>query len=268
MIMAETILIEDIKDPRIAVYASLTERQLLNRKNPDEGLFIAESPKVIAVALKAGYKPVSFLCEQKHITGDAQPLLASCPQVPVFSGTADTLEKLTGYRMSRGVLCAMERPELPSLQSVCDGASRIVIIDSVVDNTNIGVIFRSAAALGIDAVVLTRTSCDPLNRRSVRVSMGSVFLLPWTWVDNASEVRKYGFKTMAMALTDKSIPLDSPQLKAEPRLGIIMGNEGDGLALETISSADYTVRIPMHHTVDSLNVGAAAAIAFWELRRR
>lgn len=264
--MTEIIHIEDIKDARISVYASLTERQLLNRKNPEQGLFIAESPKVIAVALKAGYKPVSFLCEQKHIAGDAAQLIEHADGTPVFTGTAETLEQLTGYKMSRGVLCAMKRPDLPSLEHVCEGARRIVIIDSVVDNTNIGVIFRSAAALGIDAVVLTRTSCDPLNRRSVRVSMGSVFLVPWTWAESAQDVKQFGFKTMAMALTDKSIPLDDEQLKKEPKLAIIMGNEGDGLDGATITSADYTVRIPMHHTVDSLNVGAAAAIAFWELR--
>lgn len=258
--------VETLDHPGLAPYARLTEAQLRNRLNPESGLFIAESPKVIDVALRAGYEPVSLLCEQKHIEGDAAPILAQCPaDMPVFTGRRELLESLTGYKLTRGVLCAMRRRELPSVSGICRGAHRIALIDSVTDTTNIGAIFRSAAALGIDGVVLTPTTCDPLNRRSVRVSMGSVFLVPWTW-GTAAELRQAGFKTAAMALTDDSIAIDSPLLAAEPRLAIILGTEGDGLAPQVISESDFTVKIPMAHGVDSLNVAAASAVAFWQLK--
>lgn len=251
----------------VHVYASLTESQLRNRLNPDNALFIAESPKVIKVALQAGYDPVSILCERKHIEGDAAEVIAMAGDIDVFTGSRELLQSLTGYRLTRGVLCAMRRPALPSVDAVAANASRIVVIDGVTDTTNIGAIFRSAAALGIDAVLLTPTSCDPLNRRAVRVSMGSVFLVPWTFIyDPISSLKRLGFVTAAMALNDDSVSLDETALKKEPRLAIIMGTEGDGLSDKVISDADYTVRIPMAHGVDSLNVAAAAAVAFWELR--
>lgn len=260
--------ISDIKDPALAVYAELTDRQLRNIKNPQEALFIAESPKVIAVALDCGLKPESILCEHRHINGDAAPILSRCPDVPVFTAERETLSRLTGYTLTRGVLAAFRRPAMPDAEEICKNARRVVVIDSVVDSTNIGAIFRSAAALGIDAVLLTPTSCDPLNRRAVRVSMGSVFLVPWTWIDSPDSLKASGFKTVAMALTDRSVSIDNPELCAEPRLAIIMGTEGDGLSNNVIANADYTVRIPMHHNVDSLNVAAAAAVAFWQLRTR
>lgn len=251
------------------VFSTLTEAQLRNRLEPGKGIFIAESPKVINVALNAGYEPVSLLCERRHITGDAAEIISRCGDIPVYTGDRELLASLTGYTLTRGVLCAMRRPVSRSVEEVCRGARRIAIIDSVVDTTNIGAIFRSAAALGIDAVLLTRSSCDPLNRRAVRVSMGSVFLVPWTWLDGSvASVRDYGFRTAAMALTDNSVSIDDPVLVNEPRLAIVLGTEGDGLAHETIAEADYVVRIPMSHNVDSLNVAAASAVAFWQLRRR
>ena len=243
----------------------MTEAQLRNALDPEKGIFIAESPKVIRVALDAGYEPLSLLCERKHIAGDAADIIERCGNIPVYTGQRELLAQLTGYTLTRGVLCAMRRPSALSVGEVCATARRVVVIDGVVDTTNIGAIFRSAAALGIDAVLLTRQSCDPLNRRAVRVSMGSVFLVPWMWLDNYSQLKDLGFKTVAMALTDKSITLDDPVFKQEPRLAIVMGTEGDGLPKETIASADYVVRIPMAHGVDSLNVAAAAAVAFWEL---
>ncbi|WP_294744698.1 RNA methyltransferase [uncultured Prevotella sp.] len=258
--------ITSLCDPGVEVFGQLTEAQLRNTLAPEKGLFIAESPKVIRVALDAGYEPVSLLCERRHITGDAADIIDRYPDIPVYTGDRDLLAQLTGYTLTRGVLCAMRRPKERPLAYVLEGARRVVVIDGVVDTTNIGAIFRSAAALGIDAVLLTRQSCDPLNRRAVRVSMGSVFLVPWTWLDSYSSLSDLGFKTVAMALTDKSIPLDDPILTTEPRLAIIMGTEGDGLPTSTIASADYVVRIPMAHGVDSLNVAAAAAVAFWQLR--
>lgn len=259
--------VKSIDHEGLAPYARLTEAQLRCRLDPERGLFIAESPKVIAVALGAGYEPVSLLCEPRHITGDAAPILERCPEdMPVYTGSRELLGALTGYALTRGVLCAMRRKPLPAVEEVARGASRLCVIDAVTDTTNIGAIFRSAAALGIDGIVLTPTSCDPLNRRSVRVSMGSVFLVPWTW-GTAAQLRDLGFRTAAMALTDESIPVDSPLLEAEPRLAIILGTEGDGLAPEAIAEADYTVRIPMSHGVDSLNVAAASAVAFWQLRK-
>lgn len=261
--------IASLGDPRVEMFGALTEAQLRNRLEPEKGIFIAESPKVINVALNAGYEPLAMLCEKRHIAGDAAQLIARCGDIPVYTGERELLSRLTGYVLTRGVLCAMRRPQAPRIEDVCRDGRRIVVIDGVVDTTNIGAIFRSAAALGIDAVLLTRNSCDPFNRRAVRVSMGSVFLVPWTWMDDDLEsLHQYGFKTAAMALSDDSIPLDSPSLAAEERLAIVMGTEGDGLPHETIARADYVVRIPMSHDVDSLNVAAAAAVAFWELRRR
>lgn len=251
----------------VEVFSTLTEAQLRNRLEPDKGIFIAESPKVIKVALDAGYEPLALLCERKHIEGDAAGIIARCGDIPVYTSSRELLAELTGYVLTRGVLCAMRRPMPRSLEEVCRGARRIVVIDGVVDTTNIGAIFRSAAALGIDAVLLTRNSCDPLNRRAVRVSMGSVFLVPWTWLDGSiRSLGALGFRTAAMALTDNSVSIDDPVLAAEPRLAIVMGTEGDGLPHETIAEADYVVRIPMSHDVDSLNVAAAAAVAFWQLR--
>lgn len=259
--------ITSIDDERVAVFTSLTEHQLRNKKNIEQGIFIAESPKVINIALSAGYQPVSLLCERKHIVGDAAQIIERCGDIPIFTGNRDILKGITGYTLTRGVLCAMKRRRLPSVEEICHNAKRIVVIDGVVDTTNIGAIFRSAAALGIDGVLLSRTSCDPLNRRAIRVSMGTVFLMPWTWVDDEiNAMKEMNFKTVAMALTENSVSLDYPPLTAEPRLAIIMGNEGDGLPSETIANADYTVRIPMARGVDSLNVAAASAVAFWELR--
>ena len=257
--------ISSIQDPRVAAFATMTETQLRNRRNAEQGLFIAESPKVIRVALQAGYEPMALLCEQRHIEGDAADIIKAHPEMPVYTGSRDLLSQLTGYTLTRGVLCAMRRKPEPRLEDILKDARRVCIIDSVCDTTNIGAIFRSAAALGIDAVLLTRSSCDPLNRRSIRVSMGTVFLVPWTWLNNYQQLHDLGFKTAAMALTDKSISLSDPILKQQHRLAIIMGTEGEGLPLKTIEDADFTVRIPMYHQVDSLNVAAAAAVAFWEL---
>lgn len=261
--------IESLDHPGVAVYSTLTEAQLRNRLEPGQGIFIAESPKVIRVALQSGYEPLSLLCEEKHLQGDAADIIARCPELPVYTGPRELLARLTGYTLTRGVLCAMRRPQPRSVAEVCRDARRVVVIDGVVDTTNIGAIFRSAAALGIGGVLLTPTSCDPLTRRAVRVSMGTVFRIPWTWLDTPiGQLRDLGFRTVAMTLTDRSVPLDHPALAAEPRLAIIMGTEGDGLAHDTIADADYVVRIPMAYGVDSLNVAAAAAVAFWELRTR
>lgn len=260
--------IKSLDHEGLQVYGALTEAQLRNRLDPARGIFIAESPKVIAVALDAGNEPLSLLCERRHITGDAAPIIARCGDIPVYTGERDLLAQLTGYTLTRGVLCAMRRPLPRPVDEVCRDASRVVVIDGVTDTTNIGAIFRSAAALGIDAVLLTPTSCDPLNRRAVRVSMGSVFLVPWTWLEQPiGSLNALGFKTVAMALTDNSVPIDDAALCAEPRLAIIMGTEGDGLAHDTIVGADYVARIPMQHGVDSLNVAAAAAVAFWQLHK-
>ena len=238
----------------------------MNRTCPGGSLFIAESPKVIQVALDHGYTPVSFLCERKHIEGDASEIIRRIGGIPVYTGSREILSAITGYKLTRGVLCAMKRPLPLSVEEVCQDARRVVVIDGVSDTTNIGTIFRSAAALGIDAVLLTPTSCDPFNRRAVRVSMGSVFVVPWTWVDpGLLSLRSLSFKTVAMALRNNSVNIDEPVLKREPRLAIMMGEEGYGLSSEAIDNADYVVKIPMHKGVDSLNVGAAAAIAIWEL---
>lgn len=273
MILQEIHEIKDACDPSVRMFAGLTEAQLRQGVSETGGVpvFIAESPKVINVAFDAGIEPVALLCEPRHLTGDAAPLLRRCPSsMPVYTGSREVLSTLTGYKLTRGVLCAMRRPALPAVADICSpSARRVVVIDSVTDTTNIGAIFRAAAALGIDGVLLTPTSCDPLNRRSVRVSMGNIFLVPWTWLDGpVSSLSKYGMKTVAMALTDNSVSIDDPVLKAEPRLAIVMGTEGDGLAPSVIASTDYVARIPMHHGVDSLNVASAAAVAFWELMRR
>lgn len=263
------ISVSSLHDPGLEVFGSLTERQLKSCTPVEGGLFIAESPKVIRVALDAGYEPVSLLCEEKHLEGDAKDIILRCGNIPVYVGERQLLASLTGYVLTRGVLCAMRRKPMPKVEDVCREARRVVVINGVVDNTNIGAIFRSAAALGMDAVVMTSDSCDPLNRRSVRVSMGSVFLVPWTWADDyQSALNALNFKTVAMALTDQSVAIDDERLKAEERLAIIMGTEGDGLPQEAIDAADYVARIPMSYHVDSLNVAAASAVAFWELRKR
>ena len=284
--------IDSLQCPELEAYCTLTEAQLRNRLEPEKGLFIAESPKVISVALDAGLVPVSLLCERKHIEGDARSIIERCPaDMPVYTGSRELLAQLTGYTLTRGVLCAMRRPVFLPPEELCRDARRIVVLHGVVDTTNVGAIFRSAAALGIDAVLMTRDSCDPLNRRAVRVSMGSVFLVPWTWIDSppptsprggrlsAAELpsssgegagvlhllQSIGFTTAAMALRHDNISIDDPKLKATSRLALILGTEGDGLPEAVIDTADYVVKIPMHHGVDSLNVGNAAAIAFWEL---
>ena len=267
--MKSIIEISSLSHEGVEVFANLTEAQLRHRSDPGKGIFIAESPKVINVALNAGYIPLALLCERKHITGDAADIISRCGDIPIYTGPRELLASLTGYTLTCGVLCAMKRPVLPDVETLCRNSRRIVVIDGVVDTTNIGAIFRSAAALGIDAVLLTRNSCDPLNRRAIRVSMGSVFLVPWTWLDDSpNTLHQFGFKTAAMALSDDSIPIDHPVLAEKPRLAIVMGTEGDGLPKETIAESDYVVRIPMWHGVDSLNVAAAAAIAFWQLRVR
>lgn len=260
--------VQSLNHPGVEVFSTLTEAQLRNSLEPSKGIFIAESPKVIQVALNAGYKPLSLMCEQKHIIGDAASIIRQCGNIPVYTGSRELLATLTGYTLTRGVLCAMQRPTPKTIEETCKDAHRIVVIDGVVDTTNIGAIFRSAAALGIDAVLLTPSSCDPLNRRAVRVSMGSVFIVPWTWLEKPIfSLKEMGFRTVAMALTNKSVPLDYPPLKKEDKLAIIMGTEGDGLSDSVIENADYVVRIPMSHQVDSLNVAAASAVAFWELRK-
>ena len=260
--------ISSLQEAGLEVFSTLTEAQLRMELEPEKGLFIAESPKVIRVALDAGWQPTALLCERKHIEGDARDIVERVGDIPIYTGSRELLAKLTGYTLTRGVLCAMRRKVMPSVAEVVKDARRVVVIEAVTDTTNIGAIFRSAAALGIDAVLLTRDTCDPLNRRAVRVSMGSVFLVPWTWLDAPiTSLHEYGFRTAAMALSNNSISLDDTRLKEEPRLAVIMGTEGDGLPQQTISEADYTVKIPMAHHVDSLNVAAAAAVAFWELRK-
>ena len=266
----ETIEITSLDDSRVSMFCRLTEAQLRMELEPEKGLFIAESPKVIRLALDYGWVPTALLCERKHIEGDARDIVERIgARVPIYIGSRELLAQLTGYTLTRGVLCAMRRRVMPAVADVLRDARRVVVIEAVTDTTNIGAIFRSAAALGIDAVLLTRNTCDPLNRRAVRVSMGTIFQVPWTWLDAPiASLHDYGFRTAAMALNDNSIALDDARLKAEPRLAVIMGTEGDGLPYQTIEEADYVVRIPMAHGVDSLNVAAAAAVAFWELRSR
>ena len=259
--------ITDFEAPELDVYARLTEAQLLNRFEPAKGMFIAESPKVIMRALDAGCVPVSLLVERGHVNEEAAAAIEACGNVPVYTASMDILTKLTGFQLTRGMLCAMRRPALRSVEAVTAGARRIVVLDSVMNPTNVGAIFRSAAALGMDAVLLTPGSSDPLYRRAARVSMGTVFQIPWTFLDKnwLEQLRQLGFKTAAMALSDDSVTIKNPQLLAEEKLAIILGTEGDGLAASTIADCDYTVRIPMSHNVDSLNVAAASAVAFWQL---
>ena len=275
--MPNVIEISDFNAPELDVYARLTEAQLINRRCPEEGLFIAESPNVIERALDAGYEPVSLLMERKHVTGQAAHVVERCGSVPVFTAEPAVLTQLTGFALTRGVLCAMRRRRLPSLESVCSDARRIAVPENIMNPTNLGALFRSAAALGMDAVLLTPGCCDPLYRRAVRVSMGTVFQIPWTYIgEDVSEwphpgmerLKKLGFRTAAMALETESISVTDPCLQAEERLAVVLGTEGDGLAKTTLAGCDYTVMIPMYHGVDSLNVAAAAAVAFWELRRR
>ena len=271
--MSNVIEITDFSAPELDVYARLTEAQLLNRFEPAKGMFIAESPKVIHRALDGGCEPVSMLMERKDIDGSAAEILERCPEIPVYTADEDLLCKLTGYHLTRGVLCAMRRPKLPTVEEICRNAKRIVILENVQNPTNVGAIFRSAAALGMDAVLLTPGCSNPLYRRSARVSMGTVFQIPWTFTgswpeEGMQQLNELGFKTAAMALSDNSVSIDDPSLMAEERLAVLMGSEGDGLTDKTIASCDYTVKIPMYHGVDSLNVVAASAVAFWQLRNR
>lgn len=275
--MSNIIEITDFHAPELDVYARLTENQLLNRHEPEKGLFIAESPKVIERALDAGCIPVSLLLERKHITGQAQHIVARCQDIPVYTADFDVLTQLTGFNLTRGALCAMRRPPLPTVEEVCSGARRIAILENVVNPTNVGAIFRSAAALNMDAVLLTPACSNPLYRRAIRVSMGTVFQIPWTflgtndteWPKPAMDIlKRMGFRTAAMALSDHAVNIDDPQLMSEEKLAIILGTEEDGLASSTIADCDYTVCIPMSHGVDSLNVAAASAVAFWQLGNR
>ena len=265
--MANIKEVTDFSDPELDIYARLTEVQLLNRREPDKGIFIAESPKVIERALNAGCVPISFLMETRHVENQAKGLIARCGDIPVFTAELDVLTQLTGFKLTRGMLCAMYRPKLPSVADICKNARRVAVLEDVMNPTNVGAIFRSAAALGIDAVVLTSASSDPLYRRSIRVSMGTVFQVPWTYLgeDGISELRSLGFKTAAMALKSDSLPIYDPRLAKIDRLAIVLGTEGDGLAASTIADCDYTVLIPMSHGVDSLNVAAASAVAFYQL---
>ncbi len=264
--------IEDFDSPALDVYARLTEAQLRNRLDESKGLFIAESPKVIGTALDAGLVPVSLLTERSHLENDAKAVVERLSDIPIYTAERKILEKLTGYVLTRGVLCAMRRPAPSSLDDILKKSRRVAVLENIVDSTNMGAIFRSAAALGIDAVLLTPSASDPLLRRCVRVSMGTVFQIPWayfdTWPAGLEVLSRHGFKSVAMALSDKSISIDDETLKKEEKLAIVLGTEGDGLNHDTIASCDYTVKIPMHHGVDSLNVGAAGALAFWELRVR
>lgn len=265
--MANIKEVTDFSDPELDIYARLTEVQLLNRREPDKGIFIAESPKVIERALNAGCVPISFLMETRHVENQAKQLIARCGDIPVFTAGLDVLTQLTGFKLTRGMLCAMYRPKLPTVEDICKNARRVAVLEDVMNPTNVGAIFRSAAALGIDAVVLTSASSDPLYRRSIRVSMGTVFQVPWTYLGEGgiSELRRLGFKTAAMALKSDSLPIYDPRLAKIDKLAIVLGTEGDGLAAGTIADCDYTVLIPMSHGVDSLNVAAASAVAFYQL---
>lgn len=269
--------ITDLSAPELDVFARLTDGQLRSRAEQEKGIFIAESPKVIRRALDAGYEPLSLLMEHRQLEGAARELLSQCGEIPVYTGQRAVLAELTGYELTRGVLCAMRRKPLPHAEALCGNAKRIAVLEGIVDPTNVGAAFRSAAALNIDAVLVTPTCCDPLYRRVVRVSMGTVFQVPWTrigitvtdWPEiGLSVLHRLGFKTAAMALSDDSVPIDDPTLMSEPKLAIVLGTEGDGLSRSTIAHCDYTVRIPMSHGVDSLNVAAASAVAFWQLRAR
>lgn len=275
--MGTIIEVTDLALPELDVFARLTEAQLRCRLEPEKGVFIAESPKVIARALDAGYEPLSFLMERKQIEGQARAILARCGKAPVYTADSGLLEQLTGYRLTRGVLCAMRRPALPSVEALCAGARRVAVLEGIVDPTNVGAIFRSAAAMHMDAVLVTPTCGDPLYRRAARVSMGTVFQIPWTRIGNKPEdwphpglerLRRLGFRTAAMALSDAAVSIEDPRLAAEEKLAVVLGTEGDGLCSRTIADCDYVARIPMAHGVDSLNVAAASAVAFWQLRAR
>ncbi len=263
--MPNIIPITDLQDPRLDVYARLSENQLVNRDCPEEGLFIAESPKVIERALDGGCLPRSFLVEDKQVEKEAAGLIARCGDIPVFTAPFDVLTGLTGFKLTRGMLCAMSRPALRPAEAVCRNARRVAVLENVMNPTNIGAIFRSAAALNMDAVLLTGGCCDPLYRRAIRVSMGTVFQVPWAWIDDVALLKELGFQTAAMALTDESISIKDPRLHQASKLAIVLGTEGDGLASSTIASCDFTVKIPMTHGVDSLNVAAASAVAFWQM---
>ena len=274
--MANIITITDFYNEALDVYARLTENQLLNRDDPSKGIFIAESPKVIERALDAGCIPLSFLVEDKHVETQAKELLLRCPDIPVYTAPFEVLTQLTGFALTRGMLCAMRRPALPSVSELCRTSSRIAILENVMNPTNVGAIFRSAAALHMDAVLLTPGCSNPLYRRAIRVSMGTVFQIPWTFFDDTSSwqdagmqtLREHGFLTVAMALRNDSVSIDDPRLTSAEKLAVILGSEGDGLDSETIADCDYTVKIPMAHGVDSLNVAAASAVAFWELGKK
>ena len=265
--MANIKEVTDFSDPELDIYARLTEVQLLNRREPDKGIFIAESPKVIERALNAGCVPISFLMETRHVENQAKQLIARCGDIPVFTAGLDVLTQLTGFKLTRGMLCAMYRPKLPTVGDICKNARRVAVLEDVMNPTNVGAIFRSAAALGLDAVVLTTASSDPLYRRPITVSMGTVFQVPWTYLGEGgiSDLRRLGFKTAAMALKSDSLPIYDPRLAKIDKLAIVLGTEGDGLAAGTIADCDYTVLIPMSHGVDSLNVAAASAVAFYQL---
>ena len=265
--MERIIPISDFAAPELDIYARLTENQLLCREHPEQGIFIAESPLVIGRALDAGYEPLSFLMETRQLALHGRALLDRCPEVPAYTAELDVLQQLTGFPLTRGVLCAMRRPALPEAAALCRTARRVAVLEDVMNPTNVGAIMRSAAALGMDCVLLTQASSDPLYRRAIRVSMGTVFQIPWTFVDSGwpDLLRGLGFRTVAMALRDDSLRLDDPELNAVPRLAVVLGTEGDGLADATIAACDFTVRIPMTHGVDSLNVAAASAVAFYQL---
>ena len=269
--------VTEFNAPELDVFARLTEAQLRQKQDPEKGIFIAESPKVIHRALDAGYDPMALLMERKHIEGQGREVIDRCPDIPVYTANRAVLANLTGYELTRGVLCAMRRRPLPSVEELCASARRVAVLEGVVDTTNIGAIFRSAAALNVDVVLVTPTCCDPLNRRAVRVSMGTVFQVPWTRIGETAgdwphpgldRLKALGFKTAAMALSDVAVSVDDPELMAEEKLAIVLGTEGDGLSKQTIADCDYTVCIPMSHEVDSLNVAAASAVAFWQLRPR
>jgi len=268
--MANIIGISDFAAPELDVYARLTENQLLCREHPENGLFIAESPKVVERALDAGYEPVSMLVERRHIEGEAREVIARCRDVPVYTADFDVLTHLTGFQLTRGVLCAMRRRALPAPEQILTDAKRVAVLEDVVNPTNVGAIFRSAAALGMDAVLLTPNCSDPFYRRAIRVSMGNVFLIPWTYLgeDWQQTLHMLGFRTAAMALRDDTLSIDDPRLDKEEKLALVLGTEGEGLRTSTIESCDYTVKIPMRRGVDSLNVAAAAAVAFWQLGNR
>lgn len=275
--MANIIEITEIADPQLDLFARLTEAQLRSRIEPEKGVFIAESPKVIDLALDAGHLPVALLMERRHLEGQGKAIIQRCGGIPVYTADREVLAGLTGYPLTRGVLCAMKRPKLPSVEEVCANAQRVAVLEGIVDTTNVGAIFRSAAALHMDGVLVSPTCCDPLNRRAVRVSMGTVFQIPWTRLGESpaqwpqaglQQLQALGFRSVAMALSDTAVGIDDPRLMAEDKLAILLGTEGDGLSPTTIAQCDYTACIPMSHGVDSLNVAAASAVAFWQLRAK